>query len=79
MPQAKFVAITLLALLVLALPDKALAGPPERVSGKMVLDEVVDGLRKYRKEKDPERRATCPKKLASERDSRMTVAAGGKP
>ena len=40
--------LPLLAVLALALPGKAVAGPPEGVSGKMVLDEAADGLRRYR-------------------------------
>jgi hypothetical protein len=34
----------LLASLLLLLPGQALAGPPERVSGRMVVDEVSEGL-----------------------------------
>ena len=44
MPRTTFAAVLpLLAVLALALPGKAVAGPPEGVSGKMVLDEVADG------------------------------------
>jgi hypothetical protein len=43
----KALLLSLLALaLRLALPGPAPAGPPEGASGRMVLDEVADGLRK---------------------------------
>jgi hypothetical protein len=41
--------LVLLAVLALLSPSKAVAGPPEGVSGKMELDKVEDGLRQYRK------------------------------
>ena len=69
MPRATFAAaFPLLAVLavVLALPGKAVAGPPEGVSGKMVLtpDEVADGLRRYRHALDPATRLALMQKLA---------------
>jgi hypothetical protein len=58
MPGKTFAIIALLVFVVLALvlPGQAVAGPPEGMSGKMVFDEVADGLRKYRKEEDEEKR-----------------------
>jgi hypothetical protein len=60
----------------LLLPAPVFAGPPEGVSGKMVLDEVGDGLRKYWKETDPDRRATWLRRLAWTHDPRVAVALG---
>jgi hypothetical protein len=68
-----------LTLLALVLPGQAVAGPPERVSGKMVLDEVVDGLRRYRRAKDADARIKLVEKLiklAPTRDPRVAVALG---
>ena len=39
----------------------------------MVLDEVADGLRQYRKEANPEKRVGWLKKLAPTRDPRVAV------
>jgi hypothetical protein len=36
-------------------PRIAFAGPPEGVSGRMVFDEVADGLRRCHAEKDAEK------------------------
>ena len=51
MPRTNFAAgmLPLFAVLAVALslPGKAVAGPPEGVSGKMVFDEVAEGLRRY--------------------------------
>jgi hypothetical protein len=47
---------------------QALAGPPEKWSGKIVFDEVADGLRKYRKETDTVKRIKWLEKLAPTRD-----------
>jgi hypothetical protein len=66
--------LLLALLLLLLLPGQALAGPPEGVSGRMVLDEVADGLRCYRKETDPERRIAWLKRLAPYDDPRVVVA-----
>jgi hypothetical protein len=38
--------VMVLSLLTLLAPGKARAGPPEGVSGRMVLDEVAEGLRR---------------------------------
>ena len=73
MPRTLF-AVSLLVLVVAA--QGSLAGPPERVSGKMVLDEVADGLRHYRNGKDPEKRLELLTRLAATRDPRVTVELG---
>ena len=65
-----------LALLALLAPWPAAAGPPERVSGRMVFDEVADGLRKYHKETDREKRIRWLRKLAPTGDVRVAVALG---
>ena len=71
----KTFAAVLLLVLALALP--ALAGPPEGVSGKMVFtDEVAEGLRKYRQEKDATHRLAWLEKLAPLRDPRVAIALG---
>lgn len=64
-------------MMLLALPGNAVAGPPEGVSGRMVFDEVADGLRKYRKEKDPEKRIGWLEKLAPTKDPRVAMALYG--
>jgi hypothetical protein len=56
MTFARFVPLLLAALAPVMPPGKALAGPPEGTPGEMVLDKVEDGLRKYRKEQDIDRR-----------------------
>ena len=40
----------------LLIPGQSVAGPPEVVSGQLVLDEVEDGLRKYRQKTGVDRR-----------------------
>ena len=57
--------------LLLAQPGKTVAGPPEKISGKLVFDEVEDGLRKYRAEKDWKKRIELLKRLAPKRDKRI--------
>jgi hypothetical protein len=65
----------LLAILSLLLPGKALAGPPEMATGKMAfLDEVRDGLREYRKEKDPQKRLAWLQTLGATGDPRVALA-----
>jgi hypothetical protein len=66
-------------LLVLLLPLVAVpaaAAPPDQPSGQMVLDEVADGLRRYRREHDPGRRRALLWRLAPTRDPRVAVALG---
>ena len=57
-------------MLALVLPGKAVAGPPEGVSGKMVLeqDKVSEALLKYRRGSDPSRRLALLTDLARVRD-----------
>ena len=80
MPQklADFVLPLAVTLLALSLPGKAVAGPPEGVSGKMVLlrDDITDGLRKYRKEKELGKRIVWLEKLAPTQDPREAIALG---
>ena len=64
-------ALPLLALVVAA---PAAAGPPERVSGRIALDEVADGLRKYHKETDPEKRLAWLQTLGATGDPRVALA-----
>jgi hypothetical protein len=61
-------------LLLLAQPGKAFAGPPEKISGMLIFDEVADGLGKYRKEKYPKNRIGWLEKLAPTRDPRVAIA-----
>jgi hypothetical protein len=63
-----------LPLLLAGLP--VVAGPPERPAGRMAFDEVADGLRRYRRERDPQRRRELLQKLAPTRDPRVAVAMG---
>jgi hypothetical protein len=67
-----------LLVLTLALSGPTLAGPPEGVSGKMVMarDEVADELRKYRQEILPTARLRWLKKHASTKDPRVALAIG---
>jgi hypothetical protein len=51
-----------------------LAGPPGGPTGAMVFDTVADGLRRYRREKDPEKRIRWLEKLAATRDPRVAIA-----
>ena len=74
MPRTFAGFVLLLAMLALALPGRAVAGPPEGVSGKMMFDEVADGLRKYRKKKDVEKRYKMLEKLAPTKDARVAIA-----
>src|SRR5947209_8608616 len=60
----------------LLLPGQVLAGPPEAMSGRMVLDEVTDGLQRYRAEKDPGRRIQWLRRLETTREPRVGVALG---
>jgi hypothetical protein len=59
--------------LMLVGPDCS-AGPPGGPAGEMVFDTVADGLRRYRQEKDPEKRIRGLEKLAATRDPRVAVA-----
>jgi hypothetical protein len=76
MPRTLFVGLLALALLALLTAGKAVAGPPEGAPGKMVLDEVADGLRKYHKETDEGGRIKWLRKLARTQDPRVGLALG---
>ena len=69
--------LSVLALFVTSVPGRpALAGPPEGVSGRMMLDEVADGLQKYRSERDENKRTWWLRKLGPTRDPRVAVVLG---
>jgi hypothetical protein len=76
MPRIPTAVLPLLVGLALSSPGRVVAGPPDRASGKMVLDEVADELRKYRKEKDHSRRAQRLIQLADKasKDPRVAIA-----
>lgn len=75
MPRT-FAAVVLLTMLALLSPVKAVAAPLEKASGKMVFDEVEEGLRHYREERDEEKRLAILARLAPSRDLRVAVALG---
>jgi hypothetical protein len=75
MPRT-FAAAVMLATLALLLHGTMRAGPPEGASGKMALDKVADGLRKYRNAATAEQRAVLLYNLAETRDVRVAVALG---
>jgi hypothetical protein len=76
MPRT-FTAVLLLAALALPPGAKAVAGPPEKVSGKMVLDEVAERLRKYRAAgRNPATRNACLGRLIATRDVRALLVVG---
>jgi hypothetical protein len=62
--------------MVAALAPPALAGPPDGASGKTVLDEVADGVRRYRQSANPLTRIAWLRKLAPTHDPRVTVIIG---
>ena len=69
-------AVMALPLLALLAPP-TVAGPPEGLSGRMALnDPVADGLRKYRRETDEEKRLQLLEELGPHHDVRVTVAMG---
>jgi hypothetical protein len=65
-----------LALLALPTTAPAVAGPPEGVSSGMVFDKATDGLRKYEKETDKDKRLLLLLPLAKTQDPRVAVALG---
>jgi hypothetical protein len=71
-----FAGSLMLVLLAVLTPTNAIAGPPEGVSGRIVLDDVADGLRRYRKEKDPEKGLLWLEVLARTQDVRVEVVLG---
>jgi hypothetical protein len=76
MPTRPFAAFRLLPLLVPLLAGEAVAGPPERGSGRMVADEVAVGLSRYRRETDDSKRVDWLRRLAPTRDPRVGLALG---
>ncbi len=73
MPRT-LLAMALLALLLMGRP--ALGNPPAGVSGKMVLDEVADGLRKFRRARTAAGRKALLNRLAPIQDPRVAVLLG---
>jgi hypothetical protein len=76
MSRKMFAAVLPLAVLALLTPGCAVSGPPEGASEPVVVDEVADGLRQYRKEKDPQKRIEWLEKLSPTRDPRVGVEVG---
>ena len=69
--------VLLFAVQALALPGKALAGPPEGVSGKMMfVDKVADGLRRYHQEEDEDKQLEWLDALSPTHDPRVGVVLG---
>jgi len=62
--------------LLLLLPGKLVAGPPERVSGRTVLDKVEDGLRQYRRENNDDKRARLVRRIAGIEEPWVDVVLG---
>src|SRR5262249_33537716 len=77
MPRAiAAVRFCFLAALALPSPGWVVARPPERVTGQVMLapDAVSDGLRKYRQEKDPNKRLALLQTLGATGDPRVALA-----
>jgi hypothetical protein len=69
------VGLPLFAALALVPPGTAVAGPSEGLSVTMVLlDKVAKGLRKYHKEKDPQKRLAWLEALGATGDPRVALA-----
>jgi hypothetical protein len=66
--------LPLVAVLALASPRSAVAGPPESPVGAMQLDKVEDGLRQYRQQKADDKRVAWLKRLAPSHDPRVEWA-----
>jgi hypothetical protein len=65
--------VAALSLLTVLVPVPAMTRPPERLSGRMVLDEVSEGLRKYRRETHKGQRIAWLRRLAPSRDPRVAL------
>ena len=76
MRRTPFILPAAVAFLAGLVPGNAVAGPPEGVSGRMAFDEVVDGLRKYQKEKDDDKRIRRLEALGPTRHPRVALAIG---
>jgi hypothetical protein len=75
MPRRTFAdALPLFAVLAALTPGETPAGPPEGMSGRMVLDKVADGLRRYQRDQSPSGRMTWLKRLAPSKDPRVAIA-----
>ena len=74
--QRTLFAVPLTLALLPGLAPRIVAGPPDGASGNMVLDEVADGLRRYRLEADPARRRAWLRRLAPAGDARVALALG---
>ena len=72
--MGRAVAMTLLIVVAVGMPGHA--GPPEGPSGRMVRDEVAEGLLRYRKTNDSEKRRALLRQLAPTGDPRVAVALG---
>src|SRR5262249_57594024 len=70
-PRLAGLSLPLLALLAAAPPA---ARPPHGGSGRMAFDEVADGLRKYHKEPDPEKRLAWLQTLRATGDTPEALA-----
>jgi hypothetical protein len=57
-------------------PAGVTAGPPDRPSGRMALDEVADALRRYRSARTAQARVTWLRKLAPIKDARVALMLG---
>jgi hypothetical protein len=57
-------------------PAQALASPPDRPLGRMALDEVADGLRRYHAARTPQARVAWLRKLAPIKDARVGLMLG---
>jgi hypothetical protein len=73
MPSLR-IAVPLLMLPLLSGPT--FAGPPEGASGKMMMDKVEDGLRKYQQARTERHRAVLLEGLARIEDARVAVLLG---
>ena len=74
MPRKTFATmLPFLAVMALLSPGKAVAGPPEGVSGKMTFLDATPGLQAYRKEKDDKKRSEWRERLAPSRDPRVAI------
>jgi hypothetical protein len=69
-----FPAIMMLLVVLAEGSPRAVAGPPPAAPGKMVLDDVEDGLRKYRSERNESSRARRLQKLSGILDPRVMMA-----
>jgi hypothetical protein len=76
MPKTLLILPIVVSLFTFVMTGKAVADLPEEGSGQMVVDEVCEGIRQYRKEKDWEKRLKRLEKLAATHDPRVAVVIG---